>query len=393
MSKPSALSLLLALSALSGCATPYPEPVLAASTGGTDFDGIAAHLGREPLDVILVHGMCTTDRTWADRAVRGVVSALGEDPGGVELTEVPVAGSRILLYQQSLATARGTLRFNAIVWSPLTTPLKADLCYDQTKKSATCPADEAAKAYPYVRASLNRQLKDTILNDCLSDALIYQGRSRDEINAQMQAALLQAVATTGGGPRAADTVAAAAAIPASVPLVVITESLGSKVAFDALIRLAAEPRTARAGARTRDRIATVFMAANQIPILSLADRRLDGTPTAAAAEGIAPAGAASAPYPPDPVSALFAHQRTQRLRGDDAPTTPRIVAFTDPNDLLSFALAQSPRTTYPTVDVVLSNDRTYFGFVELPTTAHQGYRTNPRFWHLVACGTGGKGCR
>jgi len=72
------------------------------------------------------------------------------------------------------------------VWSPLTTPLKGQLCYDQTQKSSTCPPSEAAKAYPYDRARLNRELKDVILDDGLSDALIYQGKARDEINAQMQ---------------------------------------------------------------------------------------------------------------------------------------------------------------------------------------------------------------
>ena len=68
-------------------------------------------------------------------------------------------------------------------------------------------------------------------------------------------------------------------------------------------------------------------------------------------------------------------------------STLRVIAFTDPNDLLSYILVPSPwAKSYDVVDVVVSNTSTYFGLVEMPTTAHLGYRENTTVRKLVACG-------
>lgn len=377
------LLLMLSAIAMAGCSTPYKSPVFAAKDGGaTTFNGIADILEKDKvLDVLFVHGMCTHDGDWAKEAVQNVYSALGGNGGAVNLVPVAVDGTGIVLFQQTLDSGRGKMRANAILWSPLTTPLKAQLCYDQTNKSASCPPAEAAKTYPYQRATLNRILKDTILDDCLSDAMIYQGRARDDINMQMQQAVLQAVATSGGAAKVASNAAVAAAVPQSVPLVVVTESLGSKVAFDALFKLSTKAETSTAGARTWDRITQIFMGANQLPILALADKKLDGT-FAFRSD--------SSGYPEDPISALMSARRgTMKLLDGQTQKLPQVVAFTDPNDLLSFILSPSPHAAaagYPVVDVIVSNDKTYLGVAELPTTAHLGYRTNEAVRSLIACG-------
>lgn len=377
----------LVLAALTACSTQYRTPVFASNTGSTDFDGITSQLSQDrPLDLIMVHGMCTHDETWAKQAVQDISSALGEVPEKGEWKGRTVDGTDVLLYQQPLQTKRGILNFNAIVWSPLTTPLKGQLCYDQTNKSPTCSPEEAKKLYPYTRATFNRILKDTILNDCLSDAVIYQGKARDEINVQMQRALLEAVATSGGGKTIDRPAESAAAVPKQLPLVVVSESLGSKVAFDALFKLSTNKESeakAAAGSRTWNRITQIFMGANQLPILALADRRLDGTIAMLREQD---------GYPEDPIAALT-RQRPKNLL-DARPTTPQIVAFTDPNDLLSYILVPSSNTAaYPVIDVVLSNDKTYLGLVELPNTAHLGYLTNPEVRRLMACGKDKKGCQ
>jgi hypothetical protein len=373
------LHCLLAFAALlAACSAPYKVPVLAATPGSTtEFEGVVDLLHAErPLDVLFVHGMCTHDALWAEQAVQDLYGALGGDAAAVHLVPSTVEGTSITLFQQTLPLPRGRLHANAILWSPLTTPLKAQLCYDQTDKSKTCPPSDAAKPYPYERATLNRQLKDVILNDCLSDAVIYQGTARDEINRQMQRALLQATATSGGVARSSDFALEAARVPASVPLVVLTDSLGSKVAFDAILKLANANAqdTARAGERIFDRTTSVFMAANQLPLLSLADQNLDGS--VASRDG----------YPADPLAALI-RQRSLRTSPPAAASQPRVVAFTDPNDLLSYILVPRPQQTpYAVVDVVVSNATTYFGAVELPNQAHLRYHANRRVRDLIACG-------
>jgi hypothetical protein len=64
------------------------------------------------------------------------------------------------------------------------------------------------------------------------------------------------------------------------------------------------------------------------------------------------------------------------------------VAFTDPNDLLSYTLppqqyAQLGVTVY---NILVSNAPTYLGLLERPDTAHLEYLNNPDVGRLIACG-------
>jgi hypothetical protein len=371
MNRPLLLAACMCL--LSACATPYRVPVFDARPGTPrEFPGVAELLRKAgSLDVLLVHGMCTHDADWATDAAKDLFANMGGDPAGVKLQAAPVGTTGIILFQQTLPLPAGSLRVNAVLWSPLTRPLKADLCYDQSDKSVQCPAAEAAKAYPYQRAVLNRMVKDRLVNDCLADAMIYQGKPRIDIDERMQLAIVQAVNTTGGLP---------AANPQS-PVVVISDSVGSKITFDAIYKLATAPGDGKdpAGMALFNRTALVFMRANQMPILALADKQLDGSlPAARAEEG----------FPSDPIQALI-QRRNSAPGGARYFGVPTVVAFSDPNDMLSYALARSPlaaAATYPIVDVIVSNDVTYFGLVELPTTAHLDYAKNEAVRRLIACG-------
>ena len=376
------LPILAALILCGACSTIYREPVFDASPGDdTSFMGLIDNLRDDrPLDVLIVHGMCTHDAQWASDAVEDLYSWLHGDVNVVRLVPVEVPGTNVVLYQQSLPTEFGLLRVNALLWSPLTTPLKKQLCYDQSRKSAYCTSNDETAPYPYKRAQLNRLLKDSILDDCLSDAMTYQGRARDEISTQIQAAVLQAIATSGRGKPPSIYAAAAANAPLTVPLVVVTDSLGSKIAFDAIFKLSqGDGEIANAGTRTFDRISQIFMSANQLPILALADQHLDGK-SGRTRDATA--------YPDDPIGELM-RARAARASHGQSPTAPAVVAFTDPNDLLSYILAPSPhraKQAYAVVDAVSSNDVTYAGVVELPNTAHLGYGENIEIQRLIACG-------
>jgi hypothetical protein len=370
------LSLSALLLALVACTTPYKPPQFNAKPNAPhEFDGVAHLLDKAgTVDVLLVHGMCTHDAAWANEAAENLYATMGGDPSQVNLTPSPVGTTGITLFQQTLALPSGSLRVNAILWSPLTTPLKADLCYDQTVKSKGCTAPEAAKAYPYQRARANRQIKDALLNDCLSDALIYQGKARVEINERMQDAIKQAVGATGGH------IGATPDAGSTVPMVIVTDSLGSKVTFDAIFKLASPHGRSKemVGISLFNRTAQVFMRANQMPILGLADKYLDGTLKIAQDD---------AGFPADPIQGLI-RQRNDKP-GPRSSSLPTVVAFSDPNDLLSFALVGSPHAAgagYPIVDVIVSNDKTYLGFIELPNNAHSDYKKNEDVKQLIACG-------
>jgi hypothetical protein len=72
------------------------------------------------------------------------------------------------------------------------------------------------------------------------------------------------------------------------------------------------------------------------------------------------------------------------------PAAPPLimVAFTDPNDLLSYTLppnryAGQGLTLY---NILVSNAPTYLGLLERPDLAHLDYLTNPDVSRLIACG-------
>jgi hypothetical protein len=330
-----------------------------AVVGSPPFKGLADLVDDGgALDVVLVHGMCTHDEGWAHDAIDLLLGAIDANlRPAAPRPEVGVARAvpEILVVKREHVVAGRTLRFTALVWSSLTTPLKRQLDFDRTGSPSNCAVDTECRPH---RATVNGALKDRLLNDCLADALIYQGASRWAMQRAMVDALSQALA--GAEPDA--------------PLVLVSDSLGSKLVFDALASMleggsTAAARTAAASASAR--LAQVFMNANQLPILGLAEQDLF--------QPLAAAGEVSAA----PVDSLQRYLQ-QRERFSEL----MIVAFTDPNDLLSYRLMPSRYASgnVRIADILVSNDRTYFGWLERPDTAHMDYDTNPRVARLIACG-------
>ena len=66
---------LLLMVLLSGCTTPYSPPLVVKGSPG--FQGIVDQLDPSaPLDVVLVHGMCTHDESWAYEAMDEILRAI-----------------------------------------------------------------------------------------------------------------------------------------------------------------------------------------------------------------------------------------------------------------------------------------------------------------------------
>jgi len=350
---------LAALSLLAGCSMPYHPPKFvepeARFPGLIDF---VAGAGKKQADVLLVHGMCTHDATWATDSVATLAAQLAAN---VTAPATRSSSSGIVVIPATIDTPQGKLFVKSLIWSPLTTPIKQQLCYDQTGKSAICTG---APPFPATRASINAQVKDLLLDDCLPDALIYQGTARQEIQQRMRAAILSA--TAGADPNA--------------PLVVISESLGSKILFDTLLAMIDERTTPAALAAQRDlaRMAYLIMAANQIPLLQTAEQALPPE-----------TGLAMQAVPPDSLVRLLELRRGQTKDNRRAAIGElTLIAFTDPNDLLSYTLPPERYRAQGAVvhNVLVSNARTYFGWFENPLQAHLGYLANPDVGSLISCG-------
>ena len=357
-----AAALLLLFAMLAGCTTPYRPPVqVAGSASFTGLGAVIAENSGSPVDVILVHGMCTKTDAWAHGAIDAIMTAI--EPGYVAKprnSESSNVADAIRIVQRNEAVRGVPIRFSSMIWSPLTAGLKRQLDFDRTGAATDCAVN--AECRPR-RARFNGMLKDGLLNDCLSDAIIYQGDSRETIRQKMVEALDATFARQGAGP-----------------LILVTESLGSKITFDALNAMlegkaaASQVQAARLAA---SRLVQVFMVANQLPILGLADQVALDRKTA----GLLPAA--------DPLQRFLALRQAFPRSADRRFSALTVVALTDPNDLLSYRLLPSRYAT-PVVqvaDVLVSNRPTYFGLLENPVTAHTAYFSNPDVGVIIACGS------
>jgi hypothetical protein len=345
---------------LAACTTPYRPAVVVRDS--TPFPGIANLVqngGGRPLDVILVHGMCTHDAAWANHGIdriAGVVSANVPE-------RAAASASGIELIERTQQIGGTPVRFHALIWSPLTAPLKRQLDYDNTGTPTDCSAAGNGECKPK-RAWLNGYVKDRLLNDCLSDAVIYEGASHDAIRDAMVESVSRIIERNPNGDRT---------------LAVVTESLGSKILFDALSSMleSTQPRTRELGLEASRRLGLLFMAGNQLPILGLSEQSIDSRPDNRTA------GA------PDALQRFLELRRRQSLT-PRAETVARlaVVAFTDPNDLLSYRLLPA-RYAAPDVavaDVLMSNARSWLGLIENPVAAHLDYLESPEVGDLIACG-------
>ncbi|GAB3459398.1 hypothetical protein GCM10027321_16970 [Massilia terrae] len=348
---------------LAACSTPYNAPVVVHDSA--PFPGIAGAIAQDStrqVDVVLVHGMCSHDTSWAKDAMDNITKTIrtNTEPQEQSLAAGP---SPIQVVERSDKAAGGMVHFHSLVWSPLSAALKQQLDYDNTGSSTDCSKTGECKPK---RARYNGKLKDSLLNDCLSDAMIYQGQS----NAVMKQAMIAAV--SGVLERAEKR-------PDTAPLIVVAESLGSKLLFDALsdmLQPDAPGRMHELGQAAARRMALVFMVGNQLPILGLAEQQV--TPS------VAPAG------PPDSLQRFLTLRRmaAQTPKRSESLSKLAVVAFTDPNDLLSYRLMPS-RYAGPDVvvaDVLVSNSSTWFGLLEDPFAAHLNYMQNKDVGAMIACG-------
>jgi len=338
---------------------PYRDPVIDENGARpASFDGLDALVSdAAPGRVLWVHGMCRHDDLWAQQRARTLAAALGAT---YTPTPAPLAGEATWTDDMEFTVpSRGRVDVTFFLWSRLVDKYRQRLAYD---------ADVGA-----TRASLNKELKLALTDSCLVDAIIYSGRNGDGIRVAMRKAVCRTLGGSTGETGPCDLSGASA--PRRIAFV--TESIGSKILFDALRDLwaSAIPDTGREApfekgvtrselARRSAQVSVIYMVANQLPLLDQAS----------------PLAAASAPYESSvkAVGDLVAESRSEI---DGSPGLPNltIVAFSDPNDLLSFRLPETLAKPAKTrlVNVTVSNAWTFFGLVERPLLAHCRYIQNP----------------
>lgn len=348
---------------------PYQEPRI--DENGAEpasFDGLDALVSKEaPGRVLWVHGMCRHDDLWAEHRAKTLAVALG----GAAYTQMPASLADGAAWTDDIEFTvpnKGRLDVTFFLWSRFIDKYRQQLAYD---------ADVGA-----TRATLNKDLKLALTDGCLVDAIIYSGRNGDSIRVAMRESVCQALGGTTGETGPCDLSGA----PAPRRIAFVTESIGSKILFDALRDLwaSAIPDTGRETpamkgvtkselARRSAQVSVIYMVANQLPLLDQAN----------------PVAPGSAPYESSikAVGDLVAESRSRIGDWSGLPNLT-IVAFSDPNDLLSFRLPPSLAAPAMTrlINITVSNAWTYFGWVERPLLAHCAYMQNPVVVHIIAHG-------
>ena len=154
--------------------TPYATPVVEALAAGDDgsFDGLLKLAETSPrastVKVLWTHGMCTHPPDWIDSRMRRLVEAVG---GTAETVSVRAVGSHgASLRTDRISTQGKTIEVKFLSWSALTASYKAALAYDSSTTNGGG-----------VRATLNRELKIGLVNDCLTDVVVYSGPNGNNI--------------------------------------------------------------------------------------------------------------------------------------------------------------------------------------------------------------------
>jgi hypothetical protein len=379
--------LLLSTAALSGCLRPYSKSVF--DPPAARFPGITSQwqggTGSD-IRVIFVHGICTHDAGHWITAGWDVVMK-GYFPSETMTTGAASSVGQVQIIDHEYQIGANKISGRYLIWSALTATDKAKLLYDDR------PTDNPKGEFTLKRAKINGELKATLLNDCLSDAVIYAGVRGADIQAAMQNAICAALdgTTTNGTCNFPTTYG-----HGGRRIVIVTESLGSRMVFDAISALKIEAKAKGqpfldAFYEAVSPVTQIYMLANQLPILALAKP----APTQAA-ETTDPTSS-NTPAMATALSVLSdARARHEKRRHADpqlavTESTLSLVAFTDPNDLLSYRLLPSDSAVVGAntrvVNVITSNADTYFWEVENPQTAHEGYDLNKDALRLLFGGS------
>jgi hypothetical protein len=270
------------------------------------------------------------------------------------------------------------LLFYELTWSPITNPDKDIIAFDKEQD------------YVLRRAAVNQAMR-SFVNDIAPDPIAYAGASRAPILASARQAMCWMVSASWSDlPENTEGVACGAAMPgfgSRIPgddFVFVTHSLGSRVTIDALQQLTNvpvtdDPRVRRLADQFKSRDVQVFMLSNQLPLLEAGREPQAVTGQAAAFCG---------PTAPKAAGRFFA--RTQ------------IVAFSDPNDLMSYPVPDRyaerfidsrlcPAITNVTINVATVNSLLGVGEVANPLYAHIGYDADERVGGILAKGAGHPG--
>jgi hypothetical protein len=349
---------------------------------GREFRGISDYLDKgETVKVLVVHGIGTHRPGHSAVITEGIAHSLGltvfSNPADADILNPRdpaqrLANLRVIRMRNPEASRR--LIFYELTWSDITAGRKRVLDFDTSGE------------YAHRRASFNNTMKG-FLNDVGPDAMIYVTDRENLILTATQQAVCWMLAdgeegeggTRSGGVCGLSSVSRLSSLERQ-NILFITHSLGSRIIMDALgeiIGTLADDRTAAghpalvAGLQQKEM--TVFMLSNQMPFLQI------GLPL--------PEVTGQIESYCRPEGDQYARRAFKKLD---------IVAFNDPNDLLSYSIPPSFVERYldsrlcpalTNIHINVADRISAFGIdVVNPIAAHGNYDSDERVVELITHG-------
>lgn len=348
---------------------------------GKAFTGIAPHLANTQgkMKVLMVHGVGFHLPGYSTQFVEKLtkelnLSVMFQQQKNISLTSRTdssknLGNLRVKRFLNKEHTQE--LLFYELTWSEITAAQKAVLAYDNSGE------------YSFRRAEVNDLMKK-FSNDTGPDPIIYLGESREDILVAFAQSFCWMTKT--GWEGLPDDVKQACSfndetIAQNIRMdqyAFISHSLGSRITIDGMQRIAGllDKRSVQFNAALKNKEIPIYMMSNQLPMLQLG-RKL-----------------------PDVINqkAAYCTAAGEKYNQRMLTKTP-IIAFSDPNDLLSYAIpygfAEKYLDSRLCVDVTNINvnvatifDAFGLGKMANPLVAHVGYDTDDRVVALIAKGIG-----
>ncbi len=348
---------------------------------GQSFTGIGPYLGNSQgkMKVLMVHGVGDHLPGYSTRFLEKLAKAL-------DLTVMSAPYKNIALTSRDDHSKNlGNLRINRLIskdrrrelifyeltWTPITAGQKEVLAYDNSGE------------YSFRRAEVNDLMKQ-FSNKTGPDPILYLGDSREDILVSFaQAFCWMTKSDWEGLPNAVSQTCSFNDKAVSEHLhrdqyAFVSHSLGSRIVIDGMQRIAGliKERNVEFQSALKNKEIRIYMLSNQLPMLQLGIKL------------------------PEVNNQYDAYcQPAGEKHGDRMVSKTPIVAFSDPNDLLSYAIPHGFVEKYldsrlcidvTNININVATVFDVFGLGKLanPLEAHVGYDSDDRVVAIIARGVG-----
>lgn len=357
---------------LSGCANLEVREVEG------EFEGIKSSFEQNRyLKVLVIHGMGQHKPGYAKGLVDAIAKKMNLMPEfrywieeiRRENNQRTYGYLRVQDYKNNLDDLH--LRVYELTWSPITQPIKdIFLGYDNSGKAQS------------QRKFLNHLLKEQMMNQRMSEPVLYIGKYKKEMQFPLKWAFQRMIDDDFGDGRD--------------EIVVITASLGSYMMYDTLTMLGSEPEDHLINTdEFFVKLKAIVMLANQLPLLLMSEvTSIGGQLGEIPDEGWNESSQSEEDWFEYPIMKNFVQMRTsaykQRNPGKEIPPLS-MVAISDPNDILSYALPgylaeENDYVNYVNVTVNLTPTDS-FPFFANPVEAHINHENSDEVIHFIVHGS------